>query len=83
MKTHQRFFEVAGGFIRAIHAFLDAPDSRGDEMGETAAAMSLDPVCGRWVPTGSMALCSNAQGRKFFFCSEMCKLTFDCNPEES
>ncbi|MBM3294750.1 MAG: heavy metal translocating P-type ATPase [Candidatus Aminicenantes bacterium] len=42
--------------------------------------MAIDPVCGMEVPEDGARGTSEYQGRKFFFCSPMCKRKFDADP---
>lgn len=40
--------------------------------------MAKDPVCGMDVEEGK--ICSTYEGKKYCFCSKMCKETFDKDP---
>ena len=44
--------------------------------------MAIDPVCGMEVPEDGARGTSEYQGRKYFFCSPMCKRKFDADPEK-
>ena len=42
--------------------------------------MAKDPVCGMEVAEHTAKFMSNHMGRKFYFCSEMCKKRFNEDP---
>jgi Cu+-exporting ATPase len=39
-----------------------------------------DPVCGMMIDDQTAAARSTYQGKTYYFCSEVCKKTFDANP---
>lgn len=42
--------------------------------------MAIDPVCGMEVKEGQF--CSTYEGKKYCFCSKMCKESFDKDPSK-
>ncbi len=42
--------------------------------------MTKDPVCGMKVDEKTAKFTSEHMGKKFYFCSQMCKTKFDGNP---
>ncbi|HKZ93042.1 MAG TPA: YHS domain-containing protein [Candidatus Bathyarchaeia archaeon] len=42
--------------------------------------MAKDPICGMTVDEKSAKLKSEYMGKTYYFCSQMCKTTFDKNP---
>jgi len=44
--------------------------------------MAKDPVCGMNVDEMSAKYKSEHMGKTYYFCSQMCKTTFDKNPTE-
>jgi Cu+-exporting ATPase len=44
--------------------------------------MVKDPVCGMNVDEKTAKLKSEYQGKIYYFCSQMCKTTFDKNPNK-
>ncbi len=43
--------------------------------------MAKDVVCGMMVDEKSAKWTSDYQGKKYYFCNERCKATFDKNPK--
>lgn len=43
-------------------------------------SMAKDPICGMMVDEKNAKLTSEYNGKKYYFCNERCKLTFDKNP---
>ncbi len=43
--------------------------------------MAIDPVCGMEVEESKAKWSSIHGGKKYYFCSQMCKDTFDDDPE--
>lgn len=44
--------------------------------------MKVDPVCGMKVYEKTAKFTSEYDGKKYYFCMEMCKKEFDKNPSE-
>ena len=44
--------------------------------------MAKDPICGMTVDEKAAKWTSLYNGKKYFFCSEKCKLTFDTTPKK-
>ncbi len=42
--------------------------------------MAKDPICGMNVDEKTAKLKSDYKGKTYYFCSQMCKATFDKNP---
>lgn len=42
--------------------------------------MAKDPVCGMKVDEKTAKFTSEHMGKKYYFCSQMCKTNFDRNP---
>ncbi len=42
--------------------------------------MAKDPICGMTVDEKSAKFKSEHMGKTYYFCSQMCKTTFDKNP---
>jgi YHS domain-containing protein len=42
--------------------------------------MAKDPICGMSVDEKTAKLKSDYKGKTYYFCSQMCKTTFDKNP---
>ena len=42
--------------------------------------MAKDPICGMTVDEKTAKLKSEHMGKTYYFCSQMCKTTFDKNP---
>ena len=45
-------------------------------------AQQVDPVCKMQVDEETAAGSSEYEGQTYYFCSEVCKRTFDENPEQ-
>lgn len=45
-------------------------------------AQEKDPVCGMMIDDKTAAATSEFQGRRYYFCSEGCKTSFEKNPAE-
>jgi YHS domain-containing protein len=43
--------------------------------------MAKDPICGMMVDEKSATWTSEYNSKKFYFCNEKCKTTFDKNPK--
>ena len=43
--------------------------------------MAKDPICGMMVDEMGAKWTSDFNGKKYYFCNEKCKLTFDKNPK--
>ena len=41
-----------------------------------------DPVCGMVIEQGDAVGTSDYQGKRYYFCSQDCKVEFDENPED-
>ena len=44
--------------------------------------MAKDPVCGMTVDEKKAAATSQYRGKTYYFCSPVCKKSFDTNPEK-
>ncbi len=44
--------------------------------------MIKDPVCGMMVNTNHAAASIQYQGQTYYFCSQLCKTMFECEPEK-
>ena len=44
--------------------------------------IAIDPICKMDVDTEAATLVSEYNGKKYFFCAQYCKDTFDANPEQ-
>ncbi len=42
--------------------------------------MAIDPICGMTVDEKSAKFKSEHMGKTYYFCSQICKTTFDKNP---
>jgi Cu+-exporting ATPase len=45
-------------------------------------AIAIDPICKMDVDTATATLVSEYQGKKYFFCAQYCKDTFEADPEK-
>ena len=45
-------------------------------------AKRIDPVCGMQVDEENVAGVSQHRGQDYYFCSQICKIKFDDNPEK-
>jgi YHS domain-containing protein len=43
--------------------------------------MAKDPICGMMVDEKTAKWTSDFNGKKYYFCNEKCKTTFDKNPK--
>ena len=41
-----------------------------------------DPVCGMMIEQGDAVATSDYEGKRYYFCSQDCKVEFDENPED-
>jgi YHS domain-containing protein len=44
--------------------------------------MTTDLVCNMEVDENDTEFISNYKGKKYYFCSQLCKITFDKNPKK-
>ena len=44
--------------------------------------MAVDPVCKMEVDEDDTIYSSKYKGKKYYFCSQLCKIGFDKNPEK-
>ncbi|MGY5879173.1 MAG: heavy metal translocating P-type ATPase [Candidatus Thorarchaeota archaeon] len=49
---------------------------------EHTPTIAIDPICKMDVDIGSAELVSEYQDKKYYFCAQYCKDTFDANPED-
>ncbi|MBE0526210.1 MAG: HAD-IC family P-type ATPase, partial [Candidatus Thorarchaeota archaeon] len=52
------------------------------EVIETAPKIAIDPICKMDVDTTTATLVSDYNGKKYYFCAQYCKDTFEANPEQ-
>ena len=45
-------------------------------------AQVKDPVCGMMIDERDAVATSDYQGKRYYFCSDDCKVEFDANPSE-
>ena len=48
---------------------------------ESTTNMAKDPICGMMVEEKTAKWISEYNGKKYYFCNENCKITFDKNPK--
>jgi P-type Cu+ transporter len=53
----------------------------GGQSDDPGEAMTFDPVCGMRIERALASSSTIYQGRKYSFCSDSCRATFDRDPE--
>jgi YHS domain-containing protein len=49
---------------------------------EVASGVAIDPICKMDVDIATATLVSEYQGKKYYFCAQYCKDTFEADPEQ-
>ena len=49
---------------------------------EAIPEIAIDPICKMDVDTASAELCSDYNGKRYYFCAPYCKTTFDAEPSK-
>jgi YHS domain-containing protein len=63
--------------------FETNPEEYEEPLGEPEVPkIAIDPICKMDVDTFTATLTSDYKGKRYYFCNQYCKDTFDANPEE-